>query len=157
MYRKRPGWARTTPVNATAEELKTLLGALTSSEEARRREAVTNVLARAPELRRHLADRLVGRLTDRRAAVRRQAEASLVGLGAAAGTALFLGLLEARSAELREQLVRIVFRIAQALPEEGDPCRKLNFLATVLVAATPPSWFRPRRRRRPAQMGDGAA
>ena len=156
MHCKRPTWARTTPVNATAEEVKTLLGALTSSEEAQRREAVTDVLAREPELRRCLADRLVGRLTDRRAAVRRQAEASLVELGAAAGTALFLGLLDARSAELREQLVRIVFRIAQALPEEGDPCRKLNFLANVLVAATPPSWFRPRRRRRPRPTDDSA-
>ena len=124
---------------------------------ARRGEAVTDVLARGPELRRHLADRLVGRLTDRRAAVRRQAEASLVGLGAAAGTALFLGLLEARSAELREQLVQIVFRIAKAMPEEGDPCRKLNFLANVLLALTPPAWFRPRRRRRPRQTDDSAA
>ena len=139
MSRKRPAWARTAAVNATAEEVNTLVGALTSSDEARRREAVTNVLAREPELRRCLADRLVGRLTDRRAAVRRQAEASLVELGAAAGTALFLGLLEARSADLREQLVQIVFRIAKAMPEEGDPCRKLNFLANVLVAATPPS------------------
>ena len=139
MYRKRPAWARTAPVNATAEELKTLLGALTSSDEARRREAVTKVLALAPELRGRVAGRLAARLTDRRYTVRRQAEASLVELGAAAGTALFLGLLEARSAELREQLVQIVFRIAKAMPEEGDPCRKLNFLANVLVAATPPS------------------
>ena len=105
MSRKRPAWARIAPVNATAEELKTLVGALTSSDEAQRREAVTNVLAREPVLCWHLADRLVDRLVDGRGAVPRQSAASLVEMGDAVAAVLVLRLYQAQSAEVREELV----------------------------------------------------
>ena len=154
MYRKRPAWARTAPVNATAEELKTLLGALTSPDEAQRREAVTSVLAREPELRRHLADRLVGRLTDRRAAVRRQAEASLVELGSAVGVTLFLRLLAARSVEVRERLLKILLHIPRSLPKADGDRGKLELLVGITMAATPPSCFLRRRRRRRGRRTD---
>ena len=157
---ERSGSARTAAVNATAAEIKTLVGALTSSDEGPRREAVTNVLAREPELRRHLADRLVGRLTDRRDAVRRQAEASLVELGAAVGATLFLRLLEARSAEVRERLLKILLHIPRSLPKADGDRGKLELLVGITMAATSPSCFLHRRRRprrRPDTADDGAA
>ena len=160
MSRKRPAWARTAPVNATAAEIKTLVGALTSSDEGPRREAVTKVLALAPELRGRVAGRLVARLTDRRYAVRRQSEASLVELGAAVGATLFLRLLEARSAEVRERLLKILLHIPRSLPKADGDRGKLELLVGITMAATSPSCFLHRRRcprRRPDTTDDGAA
>ena len=151
---ERSGSARTAAVNATAAEIKTLVGALTSSDEGPRREAVTKVLALAPELRGRVAGRLVARLTDRRAAVRRQAEASLVELGAAVGATLFLRLLEARSAEVRERLLKILLHIPRSLPKADGDRGKLELLVGITMAATPPSCFLRRRRRRRGRRTD---
>ena len=119
MPRKRSGSTKSAAVNATAEELKTLVGALTSSDEAQRREAVTNVLAREPVLCWHLADRLVDRLAGDDEAVGQKAAASLAEMGGAATGPLILRLHKARGKALRKRLIEVLFRAEETEKEKG--------------------------------------
>jgi len=159
MPRKRSDSTKSAAVNATAAELKTFVDALTSSDENLRRGVVIQVLVLAPAaLRSRLADGLVDRLADGSEAIRRQAAASLVGLGGAITAALILRLHKAESEAVRDLLLEVLVRIAQTLPGAEAARLKMDLLIAVGMAAAPRPWPRPRRnRRRPAQMGDGTA
>ena len=159
MPRKRSDSTKPAAVNATAEEITTFVDALTSSDENLRRGVVIQVLLLASAaLRSRLADGLVDRLADDSEAIRRQAAASLVGLGGSVTAALVLRLHKAESAAVRDLLLEVLVRIAQTLPEAEGARLKMDLLIAVGMAAAPGSRPRPRRnRRRPAQTGDGAA
>ena len=72
MPRKRSDSTKSAAVSATAEEIKTFVDALTSSDENLRRGVVIQVLLLASAaLRSRLADGLVDRLADGSEAIRR--------------------------------------------------------------------------------------
>jgi len=159
MPRKRSGSTKSAAVNATAEEIKTFVDALTSSDENLRRGVVIQVLVLASAaLRSRLADGLVDRLADGSEAIRRQAAMSLVELGGAITAALILRLHKAESEAVRDLLLEVLVRIAQPLPEAEAARLRMDLLIAAGMAAAPGSRPRPRRnRRRPAQTGDGTA
>ena len=153
MPRKRSGSTKSAAVNATAEEIKTFVDALTSADENLRRGVVLQVLVLASAALR-------SRLADGSEAIRRQAAASLVEMGGAITAALILRLHKAESEAVRDLLLEVLVRIAQALPEAEGARLKMDLLIAVGMAAAPGSWPRPRRnrrRRRPRQTDDSAA